>query len=506
MRWARGARPITIRAMRLRLIAAAAALVALAAVAPPARATGVLVLGAHGARWHDDRYLPATELPPPPPGSRAVTSARARRRPRKPKKPPTLTALAALVTRGAIGAPEYYADVGVYKRAVAADARLRGTRRAELAAVIANADRMAAAGAFTVDRLGPVFMTLDRNTQWWTTAPIPAPSDRVGFSGSELVWEYYPGQGIELQALGSFGKANGLWQAHRDTRLRALVNELVPLAVSRGGASAWEYYFDFDGGTPPWTSAISQGTAVQALAHASQRLGDPSYAALGQRALPLFETPPPLGVRVDQPAGPFYIIYSFDPNGLVINAFLQAVIGLHDFAQITGDPTASALFQSGDAEARAVVPNYDTGAWSLYAPGQEDTLDYHDLVTGFLKRLCKYTGAPAYCVTESHFTTYLHTPPTVTPVTTRIRAGRSAALAFTLDKISHVEVEVLKGARVVFSSSGQFEHGTRRVEWSRPVSGTYTLRLVSTDLAGNRGEADGQLTVLPKRKRRKSRH
>jgi len=495
----------------MRLVGAgvlAAALLALV-VAAPAQATRVLILGPHGATWHEDSYVPSVQLPPPVgragggtvAGGHRVSAAGGRRR-RKPKLAPTLRVLKALVTKGAIGAPEYQADVATYKQAVAAERHLRGTRFRELAAVVANADAMAAAGTLTRERLVPVFMTLERNTRWWTTAPIPAPGSDVGFSGSELVWEYYAGQGIELQQLASFGKANGLWQAHNNTRLRALIGELVQLAVTRGPSKAWEYYFQFDGGRPPWTSAISQGTAIQALARASQRLNDPSLAALAQSAVPLFETAPPAGVRVDRAAGPFYIIYSFDPRGFVLNAFLQAVIGLHDYAQITGDPNAQTLFQTGDAEARSVVPQYDTGAWSLYQPGQEDTIDYHDLVTGFLKRLCSYTSAAVYCDAATHFTNYLHTPPTIAPTTVRVRAGKPALLAFTLDKVSAVRLQVLRGTRVVFSTGAQLARGTHRLLWSRPVAGSYVLRLVATDLAGNRADTSGPLTVLPARKRR----
>ena len=34
---------------------------------------------------------------------------------------------------------------------------------------------------------------------------------RVSFPGSELVWEYYAGQGIEIQWLGTFGEGNGYY-------------------------------------------------------------------------------------------------------------------------------------------------------------------------------------------------------------------------------------------------------------------------------------------------------
>ena len=89
--------------------------------------------------------------------------------------------------------------------------------------------------------------------------------------------------------------------------------------------------------------------------------------------------------------------YSFAPGrGVeVINAFLQSLIGLYDYAQASGDPTAQSLFASGNAEAESEVPQFDTGAWSLYQPGEEDDLSYHELVTGFLEQLCSRTGAPS---------------------------------------------------------------------------------------------------------------
>ena len=65
-----------------------------------------------------------------------------------------------------------------------------------------------------------------RRAACWPTA------QRVEFSDSELVWQYYPGEGIELQVLGTFGKANGLWMAKDDAELRALLDEMVPLAAA----------------------------------------------------------------------------------------------------------------------------------------------------------------------------------------------------------------------------------------------------------------------------------
>ena len=197
-----------------------------------------------------------------------------------------------------------------------------------------------------------------------------------------MIWQYYRGQGIQLQMLANFGRANALWSSKKRTDLRALLDELIPLASDRGGFLAWEYFFTFDGGAPPWASSITQGTAVQAIGRAGKLLNDPALTDAATRALGLFEQPPPVGVRDTTPDGAFYVIYSFAPDLLVLNAHLQAVIGLYDFAQLTGDPRAQALYTAGESEARVAVPRYDTGKWSLYSLQRESDLSYHELVDG----------------------------------------------------------------------------------------------------------------------------
>lgn len=296
--------------------------------------------------------------------------------------------------------------------------RLRGTRAVELEAVIEIVHGIAAAGMLTPSRLPVLFLTLDRNREWWTTGPLLSSGQRVGFAGSQLVWQYYPGQGIQLQELGSWGQADWMYEAGPKFwhRLRTLVDELLPLGVRRGGGVAWEYYFHFDGGTPPWTSAMSQGTALQALTQAYEASHDTAYLELAHRSLPVFSDGPPVGVSVKTRRGRRFLLYSFAPrrNAEVINGFLQTLIGLFDYAKATGDPRGWRLFRAGDREARAELPSYDTGSWSLYQPGVPDSLDYHQLVTSFLEQLCSRTDEQIYCGTAARFTRYLrHPPPSV---------------------------------------------------------------------------------------------
>jgi hypothetical protein len=79
----------------------------------------------------------------------------------------------------------------------------------------------------------------------------PAPGTRVTFAGSPVLLEYYPGQGLQVQPLANFGKANAHWtycKAKGDrtcTSLRTLLDALLSLASSRGSFTAWEYFFVF---------------------------------------------------------------------------------------------------------------------------------------------------------------------------------------------------------------------------------------------------------------------
>ena len=123
----------------------------------------------------------------------------------------------------------------------------RGTRRANLRAVYMETDDMAWRGAVTASRLSAITLTLERNREWWTLGTIPRGGERIEFAGSRLVWQYYPREGVHLQPLASFGKANALWRARRRAALRGLLDELLALGADRGGALAFEYLFDPQG-------------------------------------------------------------------------------------------------------------------------------------------------------------------------------------------------------------------------------------------------------------------
>jgi hypothetical protein len=433
--------------------------------------------------------------------------------------PSVSAALAGLQRAGAVPQAVAGADLAVYVAARRSLARLSGTRREELAAVLANVQAIAAAGELTPSRLPALFLTLERNRQWWTTKTLLSSGERVSFPGSRLVWEYYPGQGIEIQWLATFGQANGYFlSGHENANLRQLLAEAIPLASQRAGGIAWEYLFRFDGGLPPWTSGLSQGTAVQALARAFSRFKEAGYLQAAQQALGIFKARPPQGVRVDTPLGAEYAEYSYAPSDRILNGFIQALVGLYDYTAITGDPLGLSLFQAGDAQARAQTPRYDTGAWSMYDQFGESDLNYHELLAEFLQHLCERTGrglpappAPAaahakptpipgdevYCATARRFGEDLHAPPTIALLSKRLRTRSRAGVRMALSKISTVHLTVRKGAKLVWSNSATVEGGKPRLLWLTPSRpGVYAVTLSATDLAGNAATTSGTIALV----------
>jgi hypothetical protein len=359
----------------------------------------------------------------------ALPALAARKQPAR--RPTTITVTAtlqALQRSNQITPTEYNRYANAYVAAKRSLGRLSGTRQSELAGVINNVQAIAAAHGFIPSRLPALFLTLEANRKWWTTGPLIASRARITVPGSHLVWEYYAGQGIEIQWLGTFGKANGYFlSGHENTQLRELLAEAIPLATHRAGGLAWEYMFQFDGGLPPWTSGLSQGTALQVFSRAWQRFHEQIYLTTAQQALGIFQTAPPQGVRVATPAGAEYAEYTYAPSDRILNGFIQSLVGLYDYTMITHDPLGQKLFEAGDTEARAETPHYNTGGWSMYDQHEESDLSYHELLAEFLLHLCQRTrGGPPIPVAPPPVSTTTSTTTTGTATTTSTTTSTSS--------------------------------------------------------------------------------
>ena len=86
---------------------------------------------------------------------------------------------------------------------------------------------------------------------------------------------------------------------------------------------------------------------------------------------------------------------------------------LYDYADITGDAQALSWARDGAQTAAALLPEYDTGAWSLYEGPREAKLGYHDLMTLQLRQLALRTGNVLFRIYSDRFAQYRVTPPVI---------------------------------------------------------------------------------------------
>ena len=260
--------------------------------------------------------------------------------------------------------------------------------------MLGNLDGDRARGALTPSRVPELVLTLERNRQWWTSGPLLAADQRVGFPGSGARVGVLPGPGDRdpvarhlrrrqrARRPAQPGRPRGA--ARRGDRPRRGARRRHRLGV-RLLAS---------------TAARRRGSARSRRAPRSQALARAAARARGRRPTwrrrtrrsAIFAAPPPVGVRSATAAGARYLIYSFAPHEFVINAFIQSLVGLFDLAS-AGDPLAGDACSAPATRRRSsTCPSYNTGYWSLYDQYSESSLSYHELLIGFLANLCARTS------------------------------------------------------------------------------------------------------------------
>jgi D-glucuronyl C5-epimerase C-terminus len=501
----------------------AAALGVAAFAAGPARAAEVIVVdGGRAARVEDPLAPSHAQAEPAVPAVGRARAARSQGGPRS-----VYRALRRQLRAGRISRSRYRAYVKTFRRARVVRRRLTGARGRQLGYGIQTVERIALRGRLIPSRMPEVFLILRRNTQYWPSRPYPASRDWVRFRGSELLFQYFPGRGLQLHPLGTFKRANlmhgncvrrpGTGQPRCDVitgrpgrpgrcerqRLRRLLDEMSRLAVQRGRRFiAWEYMFDFGGGSPPWISAMAQAEAIKAYARAGRLLDRPEYFRTAARSLGAYQTRWPIGVRAQGPlGGTYYLQYSFAPRLRIFNAFFAAVMGLHDYARLTGDERARKLFRRAEPEARREVRYSDLGDWSLYNwRGHASDRSYHELLREVLQGLGIRLGG-IYCRYAIRYRHYQIDPP-------RLRfLGPSTAvddrltrLRFSLSKLSVVELRVFKGGRLAYRRLATFRRGGRFFLWRPRSPGSYTVRLGAKELRtgrGLKGSSSGSIEVAP---------
>ena len=366
--------------------------------------------------------------------------------------------------------------------------KLSGARAGELEGVIR--DVAAQSQIYNRPRALTLFSMLEFNADYFADhGPLASGRDTQDDEG--VVYRAFPGHGLQFHPLANFAKLNSYLGANRLDDAGYLGLALIARGVPKGDSLSWEYNFPFGSGRAPWTSGMAQSVAAQALARGQAKLADPAFAAAARKA---FRAIPGKLVR-PLPEGLFVRLYSFSDLA-VLNAQLQSVVSLEDYSLTLEDPAGQELAGQLRAAAAALLPRFDTGAWTLYALGaNESTLDYQRYVVSLLKRIGARDKDAFWTDYGNKFAAYEDVPPVVTPGAAGppsyprpVDGFRdNAEVRFTLSKISRVTVQVGSSRRTLFVGRGP---KSIEVYPGRVPAGTYPVTVSATDLAGNKAEVE----------------
>lgn len=220
------------------------------------------------------------------------------------------------------------------------------------------------------DALGEYYMTFAQK------ADYPGPFDPQGVPQLD----YHGAIGLQYNpiAVAQYSLANFNLHArtsdpgHKEKCLRSADWLRDQLEVNPEELRVWNHHFDWEYRTPlkaPWYSGLAQGQGVSALLRAHALTGNESYLAAARDAFePLRRTTEDGGVLCRDAAGYTWIeeYLVTPPPTHILNGFLWALWGVHDFALVTGDPGARDLFRESIRTLRDNLPKYDAGFWSLY--------------------------------------------------------------------------------------------------------------------------------------------
>jgi len=177
---------------------------------------------------------------------------------------------------------------------------------------------------------------------------------------------------------------------------------LVDNAVQRDNCTVWEYKFPWPdrNQTPPWISGMAQGLGIQVLARAYNITGDQKYLKIAKSSLrSFFIEVENGGVTYKDPetGGWWYEEYPNPDNGRVLNGFIYALLGIHEYYEGTDDKNAKYLFDKGIIELKNHLSDYDTGEWTYYDQvGNIADIGYHHIHVKQMAQLYEITHDPIF--------------------------------------------------------------------------------------------------------------
>jgi len=264
------------------------------------------------------------------------------------------------------------------------------------------------------ETLGPYYMTFT------SKADYPGPFDDAGVP--QLDYRGKLGRQYNPIAIAQYGLGN--WNLYLETkdsdrRRKAMLiaDWLVQhLEKNPSGLLVWNHHFDWEYRSPlkaPWYSGLAQGQGISLLVRVHQDTGDSSYLEAARQAFQVFGKTTAEGGVIDKGDGKEFWIeeYLVSPPTHILNGFMWALWGIHDYCLATKDEDAKQVWYESIRTLTKALPTYDTGFWSLYEHSGTKlrmvaSSFYHSLHIVQLRVMHLLTGEPIFRETAERWEEY----------------------------------------------------------------------------------------------------
>jgi heparosan-N-sulfate-glucuronate 5-epimerase len=182
--------------------------------------------------------------------------------------------------------------------------------------------------------------------------------------------------------------------------------------------SVWNHKFDWeyrDRLRAPWYSGLAQGQGISVLVRAYKESGNRPYLEAAQRAFASFLHPiEGGGVAFTDASGDLWFEeYIVSPPTHILNGFIWATWGVHDYFLATHDLVAKDLYSRAVRTMLHNLQCYDLGFWSLYEQSgmrlpMVASRFYHRLHIVQLRIMHRLTGEEVFGRTADRWESYSH--------------------------------------------------------------------------------------------------
>ena len=168
-----------------------------------------------------------------------------------------------------------------------------------------------------------------------------------------------------------------------------------------GNATFWRSDFEWPATScePGWPSAMTQGVALTDLAGAYYVTGNETYLEIAESVMNSYYVHMDEGgILYEDSEGVWYAEYPCgEKPTMVLNGYIYALEGLHDYHAVSNNSRAKQLFDRGTARLESTLMYYDTGSWTTYdLNGNLASPLYHGLHIQLMGEMHAITGNGLY--------------------------------------------------------------------------------------------------------------